>query len=100
MPGAKQTKHLAAKIAREQPIHLVQPPDKVTGKFLQHFPAQESLKIGVRTAPRVPDVFRQNGEVQLVRQELTEDAKERLDRREMGGVELLEIRQGNFGAGL
>ena len=61
---------------------------------------QIALEIGIGTAAFVPDVVRQNREVELIGQKFAEGQIKCADGREMIGIEFLKIGQGDASARL
>ena len=65
MPGAKQSKDFTAKIAGEQTVHFVHPPDQMAVDPAEDFASQKALKIHAWAAARIPAVLGDNIQIEL-----------------------------------
>src|SRR6185437_1716519 len=90
VPGAEQPENFAAKAASEQAIHLVHAPHQPGREGLQHFPAQEALKVHTGSAARIANVGL-DIEIELISDGFGEGKKKFLHRLQVGGVQLLKI---------
>ena len=79
VPRAKETKDLAAELAREQTINLIHCPDERCRQTAQHVPAHVAREVDARAALRIPLFFGRHGQVELIADQLRERLKERLD---------------------
>ena len=100
VPGAKQTEDFAAKVAREQTVHFIEAPDKMTGQFAKDFAAQVTFEICVGAAALIPDIFRQTGQLQLVGHEFAQGQVKSFHGGQMAGVQLLKVGQHHLGSRL
>src|SRR5258705_8676775 len=76
VPGTKQAKDFAAERTRKEPVHLIQPPNKVRGDFAKDFAAQIALEVCVGPAALVPRVLCRHGGFDLVSQKRCKCEKE------------------------
>src|ERR1700687_2437548 len=99
VPGAKQSKDFAAKVASTKTIHFVHSPDQMTVDLAENLASKKALEIHACPAARIPALLWGDIQIEMFRNGLRQTKEQTVRRLQVRRIELLEIRKHHSGSG-